>query len=260
MRRYNCQLLSEVSLTASRGTALSALLSFFLLIIFSCTSVLAAEDIAWSEFDGQRFEIYFAEMDNGQIHGKTQLTNDQFNNLHPSMVKRANGELWLAWTAMKGDTNKLFYSHLTNGSWSYPREIETGLQSSIAPFLGLDSKGTVWVTWAGFNGKNDDIYVSHWNGRSWISPVRIHPANDVPDILPELSLEDGLLTVTWQTFDGDRYQYVRSSYDGRRWSEPFLVTEKKQEMIKTKSLTKEKIQKALPAEVKAVGKAAILTR
>ena len=260
MRRYNCQLLSEGSAAAIRGAISSVLSSFFLLIIFSITPVLAAEDIAWSEFDGQRFEIFCAEMNNGQVLNKTQITNDQFNNLHPSMIRRADGELWLAWTGMDGNVNRLFYARMTNGTWSYPKEIETGLQSAIAPFLGLDGKGTVWVTWAGFNGQNDDIYVSHWNGRNWTAPVRVHPANDVPDILPELSLDEGLLTVTWQTFDGDRYQYVRSSFDGRTWSEPSRVTEEKQEKIKKKSLAREKIQKELPAGIKAVGKAALLPR
>jgi hypothetical protein len=243
-----------------RVSTLTALSVFFLLITSPCAHLLAAEEVAWSAFDGQRFEIYLAEMENGQVRNKIQITNDQFNNLHPSMVRRANGELWLAWTAMDNKVNKLFYAHKTDGSWTYPREIETGLQSSIAPFLGLDSKDTVWATWAGFNGKNDDIYVSHWTGRNWSAPVRIHPANDVPDILPELSLENGHLTVTWQTFDGDRYQYVQSVFNGHTWSEPLPITETKQENIQTKILKMKKMQKELPADIKAVGKAAILTR
>ena len=178
-----------------------AVYSLFLLPTFAGAAANVQQpttDVAWSAFDGQRFEIYYTTVQNKASGEKIQITNDQYNNMHPSLAADGKGTIWLVWTAMNGENNKLFFTKKSNGSWSFPKEIETGLQSGIAPTITIGPDGKPWIAWAGFNGKNDDIYVSHWTGTTWGPAHRIHPANDVPDILPVISMENGSLTVTWQ--------------------------------------------------------------
>jgi len=216
-------------------------------------------DVAWSQFDGQRFEIFYGRLENGELREKIQVTNDPYNNMHPSLLKRG-GELWLAWTAMDGAHNKLFYSRYSNGSWSFPEEIPTGLQSSIAPFLALDAHNTPWVTWAGFNGKNDDVYVSHWTGSGWSVPVRVHPANATPDILPTLQPDGQGMLVTWQGYDGKQYRYYKSRWDGHRWSAVRPETQEEEKERQARTREHDALQAALPTAIKPMGKAALITR
>ncbi len=218
-------------------------------------------DLAWSQFDGQRFEIYFKSRRNARWRESVQITNDRFNNMHPKLAVTRRGELWLVWTGLDGQHNRLFYARKEgNGQWSYPREIETGLESGIAPSIAIGPDGNPWIAWAGYNGRNDDIYVSRWNGRSWQKPVRIHPANDVPDILPVITMDRGRPTVTWQRYDGDKYVHVTSTWNGRTWSaaEPESPARR---LLRAKMLQKRKELKArLPGDVKPVGEPAFLTR
>ncbi len=217
-------------------------------------------DLAWSQFDGQRFEIYF-KVRHGSRWGETvQITNDQYNNMHPALAVSGRGEVWLVWTALNGEHNKLFYARKGKGQWSFPREIETGLASGIAPSITIGPGDRPWIAWAGYNGKNDDIYVSRWKGNSWSKPVRIHPANDVPDILPVISMENGRPTVTWQRYDGDRYVYVTSVWTGKRWSAAEAESPGRRKIREKMLQRRKQLRMQLPADVRVVGEPAILSR
>jgi hypothetical protein len=181
-------------------------------------------DLAWPESDGNKAEIYYNAYRDGHWLGKMQITNNQYNNMHPKIVITADDTVFLVWTALNGMKNKLFYSMKTDGSWTYPKEIETGLKSSIGPSIVLDPKGTPWIAWAGYNGVADDIYVSFWNGTNWSKPQQVNPPDKVPDILPVISLsENKSLVVTWQGYDGERYQYYQSIRHNKAWGKPMLV-------------------------------------
>lgn len=193
-------------------------------------------DLAWPESDGARSEIFYNAYRDGHWLGKTQLTNDQYNNMHPKMAITVDDTVFLVWTALNGMENKLFYSIKTDGTWSYPKEIETGLKSSIAPSTTVDKKGTVWIAWAGYNGVADDVYVSFYKGTGWSKPQQVNPSNQVPDILPEISLlANGALAVTWQGYDGERYQHYQSIFQNKIWGKPILVPEDSRHPVGTQS-------------------------
>ncbi len=217
-------------------------------------------DLAWSEFDGQRFEIYFKARRDSRWGETMQLTNDQYNNMHPNLAVTRRGEVWLVWTGLNGQHNKLFFSKREQGRWSFPREIETGLESSIAPSITIGPGDRPWIAWAGYNGKNDDIYVSRWDGRSWQKPIRIHPANDVPDILPVISIERGRPVVTWQHYDGDRYIYVTSVWTGKKWSAPEEESTARRRLRKKILQKRRDLRARLPKDIRPVGEPAILSR
>lgn len=202
-----------------------AVLFFSALTNGMCYAAVKA-DLAWPESDGARTEIYYNAYRDGSWTGKTQITNNQYNNMHPEMAISDNGTVFLVWTALNGMQNKLFFSIKTSNNWTFPKEIETGLQSNIGPTIVLDTKGKPWIAWAGYDGVADDVYVSYWKEENWSKPQQVNPANKVPDILPEINLSaDGLLQVTWQGYDGERYQYYQSTLQGEGWSEPLLLPE-----------------------------------
>lgn len=196
-------------------------------------------DLVWPESDGEKAEIFYNAYRDGRWTGKIQLTNNQYNNMHPEMAITTDDEtIFLVWTALNGRANKLFFSVKTGNSWTYPKEIETGLKSSIGPSIVLDAMDKPWVAWAGYNGVADDVYVSFWNGENWSKPQQVNPPDKVPDILPEISLSaEGLLQVSWQGYDGERYQYYQSTLQSGSWSKPLLIAEetamKSKAMIKT---------------------------
>ncbi len=255
-------MMRKVFVNDSTGQRITLLVFTALLLVFvsgfAKLAAAAVTDVAWAQFDGERFEIFYGHLDQGHVVGKVQVTNDQYNNMHPSMIKRKNGEFWLAWTAMNGVNNKLFYSRLSKGSWSFPAEIKTDVQSAIAPSLAVDAQDILWAAWAGFNGRNDDVYVSQWQGNHWGTPMRVHPANVTPDILPALSLEGKTLVVTWQGFDGSRYQYYRSAWNGRHWSTPERETAAQRKAREAREERLKSEQSMLGSEIKPMGKAALI--
>jgi hypothetical protein len=237
-------LLQEAKKTMSKYTAAATNLGLALCgtLLVAAQSVQAGEqiDLAWPEFDGNKTEIYYNQYVDGQWQGKAQVTNNEFNNLHPDMAV-IDGTVWMVWTALDGLNNKLYYAAKSDGRWGYPKEIETGLKSSIGPKITLVGT-TPWITWAGYNGVADDVYVSKWTGSEWTAPEQVNPANEVPDILPEIEVNDsGRLQVTWQAYDGDIYQYYVSERISGTWSEPVQLAEAPAKSSATEKLAEKNI-------------------
>ncbi len=205
-------------------------LLFFLSFIVFPAELLAAGrsyELAWPEVVGEKTEIFYAGYSNGQWSKKQQLTNDIYDNMHPHMAVDGEGRLWLVWTALNGLENKLFYAIKDGKGWTHPQEIKTGLESNIGPRITVDSDGLIWITWAGYAGVADDVYVAHWAGDDWSHPVQVNPKNTVPDILPQIDLnETGHLEIQWQGFDGDSYRNYRAVLEeDKSWSKPQLLEE-----------------------------------
>jgi hypothetical protein len=76
----------------------------------------------------------------------------------------------------------------------------------------------VWLAWSGVQNHDDDIYFSRWQGVKWAKPALVHPDNNVPDILPQLSLSlEGKPLITWTSYNNGRYVYSLGEWNGRQW-------------------------------------------
>jgi len=218
----------------------------------------------WAESDGERIELYFSRFAHGDWEPPQPLTNNRLHNLHPALAEGPDSRLWLVWTGMEGLHNRIYFAiYDDQRGWTHPEEVDTGMISAVAPTIAFDGQGTPWIAWAGYAGRNDDIYVCRWRDDGWSPPHRIHPANDVPDVLPEIRYEDGRLSVRFQRFDGDVYRTYASVFDGRRWSTPREVETGQAQLpegTKTAKAASASRIPAPPAFAHPVGKDAMLAR
>ncbi len=182
-------------------------------------------DLVWSDAEAGGNAIWFSSWQAGSWETPVRITDDQVLNLHPQVDGGNDGRRFMAWTGVREGVFGLRYSVQENGVWSAPQSVDTGLSSNIAPSVLVDGDGTPWMVWAGNDGGLDDVYFSRLVDAVWQEARRLHPANNVPDILPQLGYDGaGRLQVTWQSFQEGAYRSFASFWDGSGWSTPELVT------------------------------------
>ena len=182
-------------------------------------------DVVWIEYDGIRHEVFFTTLHGGKWSPPFQVTDDYFDNLHPVIDRDKQGKRWLFWTASDDGELSLHYATYSDSEWSDIQDVPVELHSSIAPSVAVGRKNVLWLVWAGNTGNVDDIYWATLQEGEWSTAETLHEKDDVPDILPKISLtETGALQVVWKKFLNGRYQNVQSIRDGNKWS-PHVVIE-----------------------------------
>ncbi len=204
------------------------LLSFICFFVFvgslSCYAADKQVDAVWVEADGIRHEIFFSTFSEGTWSDPVQLTDDYFDNLHPVVDRDSHGKHWVFWTASDAGKLTLHYTSSTDDGWADIKEVPVELNSSIAPSVVIAADDVLWLAWAGNTGGQDDIYVTTLHNGEWGKAVMVHPENEVPDILPTITLDAAKqLSVRWKTFQNGAYVTVQSTWDGRKWSSPEQV-------------------------------------
>ncbi len=206
-------------------------------------------EVVWSQTDALgHAAIYYADRKQGAPWSEpVKITNDQFDNMHPVIADGPDGRKWVVWSAVNQPDFFIHYSILVDGVWSAPRNIPSGLSSNTAPFVAVDDSNVVWVVWSGNDGvSNDEIYFSRFRAGKWDAPVRLNPKNEVPDILPQITVIKGKPpVVTWLGFRNGEYHRLQSSYRGASWNKPVEISNAAEATIEQ---TARKI--ALPAAVK----------
>lgn len=195
--------------TASRGWAADA------------TEQSVGAELVWSQSDGLRHEIFSSSFCAGEWTEPQQITDDNADNLHPSIDIGPDGRKWVAWTALEESGMELRYSHHDGDRWQPPALIPSDLASNIKPSIMVAEDGVVWVAWSANDGGLDDIYYSRFLNGEWGDARPIHEPNQVPDILPLLGLDEtGTPLVMWQRYQNGGYVQVESIWEGSAWGEP----------------------------------------
>ena len=218
----------------------------------SNTVTVVQQDLAWSQSDGLRHEIYTSSYQDGEWISQVKITDNNANNLHPVLDIGADGKKWLFWSAVRPDGISIEYAVLENDEWSDPQTLPFEQNSSITPSVLADNKGGVCLVWAGNDGGNDDIYVSWLKGKKWTKPKIIHAPNEVPDIKPEIACnEDGKTEVSWIGFRGSSYTKLVSVYsDNTGWSaeQEKLENEEQQAQEQNQEEQETELPSFLPAD------------
>ncbi len=179
---------------------------------------------AWADKSGSEHAIFISRQA-GETWDKPQKisTNEGFN-VVPAVVNTSGDDLMVVWSNFTGRQAQLRYRQVKDGLWSEEKEYYTGLSSNMAPAVAVDGAGKIWVVWAGFNGISDEIYYTTWDGTAFATATAI-TANNVPDILPVLGIDDATGTpwVQWQQYSQKGYVKYESTWNGSAWSEPLLV-------------------------------------
>jgi len=186
-------------------------------------------EAVWSQTDalGHAAIYYAGRKQDAPWSEPVKITNDQFDNLHPVLADGPDGRKWVVWSAVNQPDFFIHYSILADGVWSAPRAIPSDLSSNTAPFVAVDGSNVIWVVWSGNDGvSNDEIYFSRCRAGKWDGPVRLNPKNEVPDILPQITIAYGKPpVVTWLGFRNGDYHRLQSSYRGGAWSKPVEISD-----------------------------------
>lgn len=180
---------------------------------------------AWADRVGTDNVVYLSRKVDGAWSAPQAISVQGGINVVPSVSSIGNGDdLFAVWTNHGNSQAQLRYRQLKAGTWSEEQEYYSGLISNTAPTLADDASGRLWMVWAGYNGISDEIYYSRWNGTSFDSATPI-TANDVPDILPVLGIdeESGHPWIQWLQYTDSGYKKFETSWNGSAWSAPVAV-------------------------------------
>ncbi len=183
-------------------------------------------ELIWAESDGLRHEIFTSSYQSGAWGEPVMITDDNADNLKPSIDVDSKGGKWAVWSAVEAGEIEIRYSRYEDGKWKEATKFPSEFSSNTKPTIIVDDADTPWIAWSGNNGDYDDIYYSRFIDGEWTTGKRINSANEVPDILPQLDTDNnGLPTVTWDSYVDPSYVTFQSTWDGKEWSEPVLVSE-----------------------------------
>lgn len=200
-------------------------------------------EIIWAESDGLRHEIFVSSYRSGVWTEPVMITDDNADNLQPSIDVDSSGKKWAVWSAVEEGELELRYSIFEDGKWNKVMNLPSELSSNIKPSIIVDGKDDPWVVWSGNNGDLDDIYFSRYVDGEWTEEQRVHAANEVPDILPYLDTdENGFPTVIWDSYIGESYKKLQSTWNGEKWVEPLLLPSE----AETQETTIEELDITLP--------------
>jgi hypothetical protein len=185
-------------------------------------------EVVWSQRDDSAHEaIYYADKKQDGIWSEpVKITNDRFINMHPVIANGEGGRKWVVWTATNQSGSFIHYSIFADGTWSSSHDISSPLASNIAPYIAVDSSNVAWVVWSGNDGtSNDEIYFSRFRTGKWDNPVRLNPANNVPDVLPQITfVNNNTPVVIWHGFRDGAYHRLQSTWNGVSWSKPAVIS------------------------------------
>jgi len=174
--------------------------------------------LAWTYFDGQDSEIFYAHLQNDLWTSGTQLTDDHIPNIHPALSSGIDGVTWVVWVDVIGSESSLSFCNFIGNAWTPPKRISTGLTSNVAPSIIIDADNIPWIVWAGFDGQDDDIFYSKWNGSNWNTPLRVNQDDATPDILPIIAMDGaGNPYIYWIGYSSGTYNTYFSKWNGKEW-------------------------------------------
>jgi hypothetical protein len=197
-------------------------------------------DIVWSESAGAQNQIFFSSFstEKNTWTAPLKVTDDEFRNGHPAIDAGSDGKKCLVWVAGSDTNYMIHYSVQANNTWSKPATIASTMKVNLSPSVMIDNSGQSWVVWAGNDGGQDEIYYSRFVGGKWTAPIRVNAENDVPDILPEISLsEDKIPKVTWFGYRNGAYVKLQSTWDGKTWTPETSVQQSSEETRAQQSAT-----------------------
>jgi len=210
-------------------------LMFVILLALPCHGRESKQkELAWSQSDGLRHEIYHSSYKDGYWEKFVQITDNNANNLHPVLNVAPDGKKWLFWSAVRPDGISIEYAVAQADTWSEPLKMKLDHRSAITPSILIEDNGTVCLVWAGNNGGRDEIYYSRSAGSSWLDAKIINIINDVPDIKPEVFRNtQGEIEVIWHGFRDGTYKLLTSTYSADSWSPEQEVEEQEEQEEKS---------------------------
>jgi hypothetical protein len=177
------------------------------------------------------YEIYYkVSHDNGATWSNdTLLSNNDFDDLCPSIHQLENGTIFLTWQSLESGNQDIYYKTTLDGAvWSNTTQLTTYSGHDRAPSVTQTSDGEIWVAWSTNRTGDNEIFYKTYDGTLWSDDTRLtyNPDSDLaPAILQTI---DDNIYIFWcstppTTGDADIY-YKVSLDDGVSWSESIQFT------------------------------------
>ncbi len=195
--------------------------------------------LAWSADYGNGEQIFFSRLNGKNWTIPVQISESKHFVFKPVSAVGDDGTIWVVWPESGKKGSILQFSMYRNSSWSRPQPIETGMNDNRAVTVIVDGDNRPWIAWTGSKKSYSDVFWSRWNGTGWDAPVMAHNENKVPDLNPELVLdESGQLVLSWQTYARGKYITLSKVWDGRQWKILRSGTGENRKIIKMQTMKK----------------------
>jgi hypothetical protein len=185
------------------------------------------DEKVWAVFDGQDYEIHWAEKINGSWSNELSLTSNQATDACPVLSHFSDGSTAVVWRE-EGTSNRLLYRarKQVSGIWTWQSaavEI-TATTSALSPPWILVHDSTPWVAWSEATGLDFEVIVSGGSGggNPWplgFTPSVLDTTTYSNAIGAEVSQDGTHLWVSW-IHSGDEIGYSEWDAVSSTWSTP----------------------------------------
>jgi hypothetical protein len=214
--------MSEKSLIAVHQSLILIVSSLCLLLVIPVVSAesmdttpeLQGLQLVFTADYGKGEQVFYSSYKKNDWTIPVQISESKNFVFHPVSSMGSDGKKWTLWTQADKKGKFLYYSVFSNSRWSLAKKIDTRMNDNRAATLVVDNNNIPWIAWLGEEKKYTDVFWTRWNGSGWDSPVKAHADNKVPDVQPQLALDDsGHVRLSWQTFIDGKYVVVSKTWD-----------------------------------------------
>lgn len=175
------------------------------------------------------YELYYktSNDDGATWSNDTLLTNNNFDDLCPSIFQLNNGTIFMVWQSLESGNQDIYYKTTLDGTdWSNTTQLTTFSGHDRAPSVTQTMDGTIWITWSTNRTGDNEIFYTTYDGFSWSESTRLTYNTEDSDLTPRiLQTIDGNIWIFWCCMPpaGGADIYYKY-YNGITWSERIQFT------------------------------------
>ncbi len=110
-------------------------------------------------------------------------------NMASTLVKDADGTLWLGWAGFDGSDDDIYVSRWEDNKWSARRRVNRNdFQPDVLPQLAVGENGRPWIRWRSLEASGYVEMISEYDGQNW-SEERLLPTPESDGVRRDLDRE-----------------------------------------------------------------------
>ena len=168
-------------------------------------------ELLWIDNSRQQGQLFYSALSNDEWAPPQRIYLSDKPLSSPAITTDSNGNKLVIWSEASRDKSNLMrlYKLADAANWSRAALFSNYGSENLSTDIVVDLADNFWVFWSATRDSYDDIVYSTGDGSTWSDPQTVHPANDVPDILPEARLnESGDIELSWRSYSLAARQYI----------------------------------------------------
>ena len=170
-------------------------------------SITQAQDgriwIVWHSFEtGTRPDILYKVYNGSSTFPWSptkKLTTDPRDDMTPSIITTADGDIWVVWSSNRDENFELYYKLYDGSSWSLDTRLTENSSVDEFPSIMQDEDGDIWVVWSSDRDGNFEIYyrIYNYTEKEW-HPEELLISSPDMDWDPSITqAQDGKIWIVW---------------------------------------------------------------